>query len=59
MPFTNNQAERDLRKLKLSKKYLLLVRSQLGADIYLAIESFLSTLQKHGINCYEELKKVL
>ncbi len=26
--------------------------------ICLAIESFLSTLQKHGINCYEELKKV-
>ncbi len=52
VPFTNNQAERDLRKISTS------FRSQLGANIYLAIESFLSTLQKHGINCYEKLKKV-
>ncbi len=52
LPFTNNQAKRDLQKISTS------FRSQLGADIYLAIESFLSTLQKHGINCYEELKKV-
>ncbi len=42
----------------MSQKTSTSFRSQLGADIYLAIESFLSTLQKHGINCYEELKKV-
>ena len=58
VPFTNNQAERDLRKIKVKQKISTSFRSQLGADIYLAIESFLSTLQKHGINCYEELKKV-
>ena len=58
VPFTNNQAERDLRKIKVKQKISTSFRSQLGADIYLAIESFLLTLQKHGINCYEELKKV-
>ncbi len=58
VPFTNNQAERDLRKIKVKQKISTSFRSQLGADIYLAIESFLSTLQKHGMNCYEELKKV-
>ena len=56
VPFTNNQAERDLRSVKLKLKISNCFRSEDGAKIYARIESFISTARKNNKNIFEELK---
>ncbi len=56
VPFTNNQAERDLRPTKLKLKISNCFRSEEGAKIYARIESFVSTARKNNKNIFEELK---
>jgi transposase len=54
VPFTNNQAERDLRPAKIKLKILNTFRSNSGADAYARIQSFISTAKKNGKNILTE-----
>lgn len=59
VPFTNNQAERDLRPSKVKQKMAGCFRTLRGARIYARIQGFLSTVQKHQLNVFKELRAAL
>lgn len=59
VPFTNNQAERDLRPSKIKQKMAGCFRTLRGARIYARIQGFISTAQKHELNVFKELRAAL
>lgn len=56
VPFTNNQAERDVRPAKVKQKISGCFRTFSGAEIYARIESFVSTARKNQLNIFKELQ---
>lgn len=58
VPFTNNLAERDVRMIKLKQKVSGSFRTKCGAQSFLAIRSFISTIQKQNKNVIQYINDV-
>lgn len=58
IPFDNNQAERDLRMLKVQQKVSSAFRSDGGADAFACIRGYLSCLNKQGATLLAALESV-
>ena len=59
VPFTNNQAERDIRMMKCRQKISGSFRSWQGAENFATIRSVISTARKQGRNILDVLTQVL
>lgn len=59
VPFTNNQAERDLRPAKVKQKVSGCFRTATGAKGYARIQGFVSTARKQNRNVFLELCNAL
>jgi transposase len=58
IPFDNNQAEQDLRMLKVQQKIAGSFRADAGSDAFARIRGYLSSMRKQGISLLAALQTV-
>ena len=55
IPFDNNQAERDVRMMKLKQKISGCFRTEFGSEIFCRIRGFISSIKKQQLNILEQI----
>jgi transposase len=58
VPFTNNQAERDLRPAKVKQKVSGCFRTENGAQVYARLQAIISTFRKQGLKIFASLREL-
>lgn len=59
VPFSNNQAEQDIRIIKVKNKVTGGFRTEHGANDYLMIMSYVGTAKKNNVNVHEAIKQAI
>ena len=58
VPFTDNQAERDLRLAKVKQKISGCFRTEIGTKVYARLQAVVLTFRKQGLKVFASLREL-